>query len=220
MESKAFKDEMKDLLIRDISPNEALEIAGRLYQDERVKDRSERLGHPVDECVKVYAGITGVEHVDPDAFVAFLDAALDVALEVATDEDLRSHYLELQPVDRAAPIAEIWEIASLILVAVMSGAASGTAATLIRRFFSGHRKQERADLLARFLLDSPVPALLSGCPDGLSVEEMTASSGLQEAVVGVHLGRLEGRGWVEREERDNMVIWRLRKRKLLKDFRG
>ena len=37
MESKAYEEEIRDLLIRDISSEEAVQIAERLYQDERVR---------------------------------------------------------------------------------------------------------------------------------------------------------------------------------------
>lgn len=217
MESTTYRSEKNRLLMKEITPEEAIKIAEDLWRDDRVRQVAERLNEPLDEYVRIFVGITGQTAVDHNQFIAFADSVLSLRRHVERDQLLTENYLKLEPVDRATPILAVEEIVRLILMAVTSGMVSGIAGTLVKQFLS-RGKKERIDVLLQMLLSSPIPALLSKHELGLSVKEIAEEAQIAEADIGYFLAKYEERGWVSKERRDKKEIWIIKNSSIIQDF--
>lgn len=219
MESTTYRSEKNRLLVTDLPLEEASKIAGDLWSNDRVRQIAKELSAPLDEYVRVFVGITGQAAVNKDQFVELIGNAIALRKELERDQPLIKSYQELERVHHATPILAIEEITRLILMAVISGAASGIGKTLVEQFLS-RQKEKRADVLVQLLMSSPIPSLLAEYESGLSIKEIAEEAGMTEADVGYFLAKYEERGWVSKKRKGLREVWRFRKRKIIGDFKS
>ncbi len=110
MDSKTYKSEKENLLIKEITREEAREISRKLWGSDRVKQLMKELREPLDEYVRVYVGLTGQTEINEDQFIEFITEIATLRKEIEEDQSLIEYYKEIEPVERATPLLAVAEL--------------------------------------------------------------------------------------------------------------
>lgn len=216
MDSKTYQSEKENLLIKEITIEEAREISRKLWGSDRVKQLIKELREPLDEYVRVYVGLTGQTEINEDQFVEFITEIATLRKEIEEDQSLIEYYKEIEPVERATPLLAVAELGRVMVMSLVSGLASSLGGTLVNKFLK--RKKERKDVLIRMSLSSPVLSVLSNATTGLTIPELAEKAHMSEGDVGYFLAKYEDQKWVTKERIDKREIWIFNKDKMIEDF--